>query len=137
MIALDVFSIQEGPYECESDTLQGFAADLCAMSNTVGPWNYTVVIADARNEAQISWQVSYFVWHPPETQSPDDSGSDSNEGTSNETSTDDDGKLKLSDNPEQIAIILGSIVALLLIIVFFTGRKKRKRGPSSPPPRWN
>ncbi len=140
LIALDVFSIQEGPYQCEESTLQGFAADLCEMSNTVGPWNYTVVIADARNEAQISWEVSYFVWHPPETQGSDDSGtdgSDSNEGASNETSSDSDDKLNLLDNPEQIAIILGSIVSLLLIIVFFTGRKKRKRGPSSPPPRWN
>ncbi|MEE3083683.1 MAG: S8 family serine peptidase [Candidatus Thermoplasmatota archaeon] len=137
LIALDVFSIQEGPYECESDTLQGFAADLCAMSNTVGPWNYSVIIADARYELEISWDVSYFVWHPPE-QIPDDSndGSDSNNEGLNETKSEDGGGLQILENPEQLIIIVGSIVALLLIVLLFSRRKGKKSQPA-PPPQWN
>ena len=138
LIALDVFSIQEGPYQCESTTLQGFAADLCAMSNTVGPWNYTVKIADARNEIEISWNVSYFVWHPPE-QTPDDSSNDDNainNDESNETKSEDDGKLLIFDNPEQLIIAMGGISGLLIIVLLFSRKKKGKSQPLAPP-QWN
>ena len=125
---------QEGPYNCEAST-QGFADELCAMNGTVGPWNYTVVIADERGQASYSWMVSYLVWHPPPPPVPPvDDPTDESEDEENEEES--SGFLIPWDNPKvQIIAGLSSTILILLIAIIKTGSRKRKP-PEMPMSPW-
>ncbi|MDP6900103.1 MAG: S8 family serine peptidase [Candidatus Thalassarchaeaceae archaeon] len=125
---------QDGPYNCEAST-QGFADELCAMNGTVGPWNYTVVVADERGQASYSWMVSYLVWHPPPPPIPPvDEPTDESEDEEEEEKT--TGFVIPWDNPKvQIIVGLSSTIVILLFAIIKTGSRKRKP-PAMPMSPW-
>jgi hypothetical protein len=126
--------LNEQTVDCSNNNT-GFSSVLCSQNGTVGPYPIIVIITDI-NGGQISysWNISYFVWHPPpEPEVKDDSSTDSDTGS------------KSGDNLEMgtiASIIAGSVVIVLLVILLVirqgrTDIKPPKRPPNggfNPPP---
>jgi subtilisin-like proprotein convertase family protein len=124
----DSLHYQEEAYQCEGVS-EGFGAEICAMNATVGPWNYTVTIADERGETSRTWQVSYIVWHPPPPPVPEPTDPDIGE----ETGSNDEESIL--GNPKILLLgALVGIILLLIIAIFVTGKKRQ---PPRPAPQWN
>ena len=118
--------LNEQPIDCSKNNT-GFGAVLCSQNGTVGPYPIIAIITDV-NGGQISysWNVSYFVWHPPpEPEVKDD------------TSTDSDTDSKSQNNLEMgtiASIIAGSVVIVLLVILLVIRQGRSDIKPPKRPP---
>ena len=112
-------TFDEGPFNC-TITEFGFGGILCAGNGTMGPYNIRAVAIDEYGSVEYSWNISYFVWHPPE---PIDSENPTTVSRIIDT---------LGDNVMTVIIaMLSALVALLLVIRIRQGRSSNP--PSRPP----
>ena len=114
-------SYQEGPFDCKT-TEFGFGGILCDGNGTIGTYTIKAVVSDDYGSIEYSWNISYYVWHPPVTI---DENIDQN--------TVSDIKDLIDNNITNIAIaFLASLVVLLLFIRI--RQTKQSNLPSNPPP---
>ena len=114
-------SLEEGPYNCTT-TEFGFGGILCAGNGTIGPYTIKAVAVDEYGSAEYTWNISYFVWHPPEVVEAEDPSAVSQIVDA------------LSENVMNLIIgILSALVLLLLVIRL--RQNKSQNIPSNPPPK--
>jgi len=113
-------SFEDGPYNCTT-TEFGFGGILCAGNGTIGPYTMKAVAVDEYGSAEYTWNITYFVWHPPEVVEAEDPSAVSQIVDA------------LSENVMNVIIgILSALVLLLLVIRL--RQNKSQNIPSSPPP---
>jgi hypothetical protein len=118
--------LDEGPIDCSKNN-SGFSAVLCAQNGTAGPYPLIVVITDV-NGGQISysWNVSYFVWHPPPEPEVKDNDSKDSESDSKSESNLEMGTIA--------SLIAGSVVIVLLVILLLVRQGRSGIKPPKQPP---
>ena len=104
----------------------GFNAVLCAQNGTVGPYSITVTaVDDNQGEVNFSWNITYFIWHPPEPviEQKDDDSSSGSSGI---------GDLEMGTIASIIAGVI--VIALLLILLWVRQGRPEVTIPNQPPP---
>ena len=112
-------SFEEGPFNC-SITEFGFGGILCAGNGTLGPYNIRAVAIDEHGSAEYTWNISYFVYHPPVI--PPD-----------EQSTVSRIVNLLTDNVMTALIGLLSMLVIVLLSIRLR-QNKANNAPANPPP---
>jgi len=112
-------SFEEGPFNC-SITEFGFGGILCAGNGTLGPYNIRAVAIDEHGSAEYTWNISYFVYHPPVI--PPD-----------EQSTVSRIVNLLTDNVMTALIGLLSMLVIVLLSIRLR-QNKANNTPANPPP---
>ena len=57
-------SFTEQPHNCQDKNVS-FSQELCALNGTVGPYEIKAVLFDGDDFIEVTWMVTYTVWHPP------------------------------------------------------------------------
>ncbi len=113
-------SFEDGPYNCTT-TEFGFGGLLCAGNGTIGPYTIKAVAIDEYGSAEYTWNITYFVWHPPEVVEAEDPSTVSQIVDA------------LSEN--MMNVIIGILSALVLLLLAIRLRQNKSQNiPSSPPP---
>ena len=108
-----------------TNNYSGFNAVLCAQNGTVGPYSIMVTaVDDYQGEVSFSWNITYFIWHPPEPVVV------SKEDTTNSESS-GIGDLEMGTIASIIAGVV--VVALLMILLWVRQDKPPKKIPNQPP----
>jgi hypothetical protein len=114
-------SFEEGPFNC-STTMFGFGGILCAGNGTIGPYTIKAVAIDEFGTAEYTWNVSYFVWHPPEVIEDEEQST-----VSRIIDT-------ISDNVMTLVIIVLASLVLSLMVIRLRQNKPSKLPMTPPPP---
>ena len=113
-------SFTEQPHNCQ-DKNSSFSQELCALNGTVGPYEIKAVLFDGDSFIEITWMVTYTVWHPPAPEV-DKKVIDINEK---------DSASVLQSNA--LVFALGGIVVLLSMILIITRRQNSTPKPQTRP----
>tara|TARA_B100000674_G_scaffold280556_1_gene231918 strand:- start:4824 stop:8285 length:3462 start_codon:yes stop_codon:yes gene_type:complete len=113
-------TFEEGPFNC-TITVFGFGGILCAGNGTIGPYSIKAVAVDDYGTVEYTWNVSYFVYHPPEPEEPDEQST-----VSRIVDT-------LSDN--FMTVLIGVLSALVILLLVIRLRQNKPTNiPVNPPP---
>ena len=113
-------SFQEGPFNCSMPVF-GFGGIICAGNGTIGPYTIKAVAIDDYGSAEYSWNVSYFVWHPPEIIDEEDQSTVA--------------KIVKTINENTMTVIIAILATLVLsLLVVRLRQNKPNKTPTNPPP---
>ena len=113
-------SFQEGPFNCSMPVF-GFGGILCAGNGTIGPYTIKAVAIDDYGSAEYSWNVSYFVWHPPEIIDDEDQSTVA--------------RIVKTINENTMTVIIAILATLVLsLLVVRLRQNKPNKTPTNPPP---
>ena len=99
----------------------GFGGIICAGNGTIGPYTIKAVAIDDYGSAEYSWNVSYFVWHPPEIIDDEDQSTVA--------------RIVKTINENTMTIIIAILATLVLsLLVVRLRQNKPNKTPTNPPP---
>jgi len=114
-------TFEEGPFNCTT-TVFGFGGILCAGNGTIGPYTIKAVVIDQYGTAEQTWNISYFVWHPPEVINDEEQST-----VSRIIDT-------ISGNIMTLVIIVLASLVLSLMVIRWRQNKPTKLPMNPPPP---